>query len=170
MHKLTFGVCAVASVIVTTGSGMGMNIDGGPAETTPAAMAQAQTECREQPYSMLITVRNIKDAKGFITLDLHGDNPATFLKKGAKIGRVRVPSVKGETQACVPVAHPGLYAVGIYQDKNMNFALDKGLLGIPAEPYGVSNDPPIYFGPPKFQDSAVKVEGPLTPVTITLRN
>jgi len=137
---------------------------------TPEAMSQAQEECRTKPYSMLVTIRNVRDSKGIITVDLQGNNPAIFLKSGGRIGRVRVPAVKGGTQACLPVEHPGIYAVAIYQDKNVNFVLDKGFLGIPSEPYGVSNDPPIYFGPPKFADSAVEVHGPLTPVTITLRN
>lgn len=170
MRKLTFGVCLAVCLAVLTGSGMAKNLDGGPADVVPEAIAKAQAECRAQPYSMLITVRNIREAKGFLTMDIHGDDPATFLKKGTKIGRVRVWATKGETQACAPVPHPGLYGVGIYQDKNANFILDKGLFGIPAEPYGVSNDPPMHFGLPKFADSAVKVEGPLTPVTITLHN
>jgi uncharacterized protein (DUF2141 family) len=155
MRTLTFGLCLTASVAIFTSSVMAKNIDGGPADVLPEAIAKAQAECRAQPYSMLITVRNIRDAKGFLTIDIHGDDPATFLKKGAKIGRVRVMAAKGETQACAPVPHAGLYGVGIYQDKNMNFSLDKGLLGIPAEPYGVSNDPPMRFGLPKFAESAV---------------
>jgi len=170
MQRLTLGACLAAGMVILAGAGMAKNIDGGPADVTPEAMAKTQADCRAQPYSMLITVRNIRDAKGFFTIDLHGDNPATFLKTGAKIGRVRVPAAKGDIQACVPVPRPGTYGVGLYQDKNANFIFDKGLFGIPAEPYGVSNDPPIPLGPPKFKDSAVKVDHPLTPVTITLHN
>ena len=83
--------------------------------------------------------------------------------------RVRVPAVKGETKMCVPVAAPGTYAIAIYHDKNANRHFDKNFLGLPAEPYGVSNNPPINFGPPSLEDSAFKVEGPLTPMMIRLK-
>jgi len=169
MRAVKLGMLFAAAAVAAWGIGdtqAGIGED----EAVPNMMARRQAECRTQPYSMLITIRNIKDARGVLTLDLHGDDPATFLKKGSKIARIWVPAVKGQTEACVPVPGPGLYGVGLYQDKNVNFTFDKGLFGIPAEPYGVSNDPPIGFSAPSFEDSAVKVEGPLTPVRITLHN
>ena len=69
----------------------------------------------------------------------------------------------------MPVAAPGTYAIAIYHDKNANRHFDKNFLGLPAEPYGVSNNPPINFGPPSLEDSAFKVEGPLTPMMIRLK-
>jgi uncharacterized protein (DUF2141 family) len=140
------------------------------AEITPEAIAAIQNACREGPYSMLISVRNIKDPRGVITVDLHGDNPATWLKKGAKIGRFRVHAQKGEVEICIPLAKAGDYAVAVYQDKDLSFNMNKNFLGLPSEPYGVSNDPPMSFGPPNLKDSLVTVQGPLTPAKVTLHN
>jgi uncharacterized protein (DUF2141 family) len=138
-----------------------------PEDLLPETMAAAQESCRAQPFSVLVSIHRIKSDKGVLVLDLHKD-PATFLKKGGRIVRVWVPAVKGETQACVPVPEPGIYAVGLYQDKDMNLKFNKGFLGIPSEPYGVSTDPAMGLGPPDFDDSSFKVEGRYTPVTITL--
>ncbi len=140
----------------------------GPEDLAPEAMAQAQAACREQPFSVLVNVSKIKTDKGVLVLDLHRD-PDTFLTKGGRILRVRVPAVKGEAQACVPVPEPGIYAVGVYQDKNSDLKLNKGFLGIPTEPYGISNNPHIGFGPPSFESSSFKVEGPLTPIPVAMR-
>jgi uncharacterized protein (DUF2141 family) len=139
----------------------------GPEDLEPEAMAQAQKACRHQPFSVLVNLSRIRSDKGVLVLDLHRD-PATFLKKGGRIVRVWVPAVKGETQACVPVPEPGVYAVGVYQDKNSNLKFDKGFLGIPTEPYGVSNNPSIGFSAPSFEDSSFTVHGPLTPVPVAM--
>lgn len=148
-----------------TQAGAAVTVDGEDIE--PPAMAD--TPCHERPYSVLLTVQNVKDAKGLITADMHDDNPARWLKGGQHLVRVRVPAVKGETKMCIPVAKPGIYAIAIYHDKNGNRLFDKNFLGLPAEPYGISNNPPINFGPPSLEESAFKVEGPLVPITIRLK-
>jgi len=160
-------ICVWASVAVLSLIGTTAAMAEGPEDLVPEAMAQVQASCREQPLSVLISLSRIKSDKGVLVLDLHRD-PETFLKKGGRLVRVRIPAVKGETQACVPVPEPGVYAVGVYQDKNSNLKFDKGFLGIPTEPYGVSNNPPIGFSAPSFDSSSFKVEGPLTSIPVAM--
>ncbi|MHB1206221.1 MAG: DUF2141 domain-containing protein [Rhodospirillaceae bacterium] len=131
--------------------------------------AMAAMPCHERPFSVLLTVQNVKDGKGLITADVHDDNPDRWLKGGQHLVRVRVPAVKGETKMCVPLAAAGVYAIAIYHDKNANRRFDKNFLGLPSEPYGISNNPPINFGPPSLEESAFKVNGPLVPMTIRLK-
>jgi uncharacterized protein (DUF2141 family) len=124
--------------------------------------------CEQAPYSIAITVKNVKSAKGLITVDLHGDDPDSWLRKGARLHRVRVPTVQGETKVCMPVEKPGTYAFALYHDKDANRKLNKNWIGLPSEPYGVSNDPPIRMGPPSYKDAAIQVTGPLTAATVHL--
>src|SRR5882762_6702801 len=44
----------------------------------------------------------------------------------------------------------GVYAVAIYQDVNGNGKLDKGMFGIPSEPFAFSNNFRPKFGGPSF--------------------
>ena len=125
--------------------------------------------CETVPYSILVSVKNVKDAQGTITIDLHGDDPEQFLKSGAKLARVRIPAIPGDMNICVPVEHAGLYAIALYQDRDSDLKLDKTWIGLPSEPFGVSRDAPIRMGPPKWKDAVFEVSGPLTPVTVTLR-
>ncbi len=134
-----------------------------------AGPAFAEGACDGQPYSIMISVKNIKSDKGQITVDLHGDNPETSLKSGAKLARVRVPAQKGEMHICMPVEKPGIYAIALYHDRDSNEKLNKTWIGLPDEPYGVSRDAPARGGPPKYKDAAFEVTGPLTPMSITLR-
>lgn len=54
-----------------------------------------------------------------------------------------------------PVA--GRYAVLVVSDINSNNKLDTNLIGIPKEPVGVSRNPALRFGPPRFEDAAIDV-------------
>jgi len=113
-------------------------------------------------------VQSVREATGTITVDVHDDDPAKFLKSGGKLARIRVPAVKGETHFCIVVPHAGIYALAIYHDRNGNTKLDKTWIGLPGEPFGLSNNPPKRLAMPKHKDSAFEVKGPLTPVVIDL--
>lgn len=124
--------------------------------------------CDGRPFSMQLTVQNVKDARGTITVDVHDDDPEKFLKSGGKLARLRVPAVAGETQFCIAVPHAGIYALAVYHDRNANLKLDKTWIGLPSEPFGLSNNPPMRLAVPKLKDSAFAVDGPYTPVAIHL--
>lgn len=54
---------------------------------------------------------------------------------------------------------PGKYAIKAYHDINANGRLDTNFMGIPKEPYGFGNDAMGTFGPPSYEQAAVKVDG-----------
>ena len=45
----------------------------------------------------------------------------------------------------------GYYAVAVLHDKNSNGEMDTGLLGVPSEGFGFSNNPRMGFGAPSFE-------------------
>ena len=61
------------------------------------------------------------------------------------------------------------YAVAIYHDENSNKKFDT-FLSLPKEQYGFSNNAPVFFGTPNFEDAAVFVEqNKTTEIEIELR-
>jgi uncharacterized protein (DUF2141 family) len=119
--------------------------------TAPAASAAIQ-----------VTVENVRSSKGLITAVLYGDNPDTFLKKGARLDRIRVEAREGETVLCLHAPAAGRYTVALYHDENGNKALDQNFLGIPTEGYGFSNNPGFRFGKPTQKETLFTVEdGPV---------
>ena len=52
---------------------------------------------------------------------------------------------------------PGTYAVQAFHDANANLDLDRTFIGFPKEGVGFSNDAPMRFGPPTFDDAAINV-------------
>lgn len=141
-----------------------------PASAAPASGANQQAAaCGEQAGAIRVIVKNVRKDKGTITADLHGDKPEEFLKKKKKLLRVRVPARIGSVEMCLPVPAPGVFAIGIYHDVNGNKKFDKNFLGLPAEPYGVSNNPGLRLGAPKHEEARFTVGPDGTTVEITLR-
>ncbi len=65
---------------------------------------------------------------------------------------------------------PGVYAVGVIHDVNMNQQLDvKGPFQKPIEPFGMSRNPPISIRFPKWEAVSFKVEGK-TNIDIPMRH
>jgi len=57
----------------------------------------------------------------------------------------------------------GAYAATAFQDVNDNTKLDRGMFGIPSEPWAVSRDAKGRMGPPVFDDAKLEVtDKPLT--------
>lgn len=134
----------------------------------PADAPVHEGACDSQPFSMQITVQHVREATGTVTVDVHDDDPEKFLKSGGKLARIRVPAVEGETHFCIVVPKAGIYALAVYHDRNGNTKLDKTWIGLPGEPFGLSNNPPKRLAMPKHKDSAFEVAGPQTPVMIDL--
>lgn len=142
--------------------------DGPPAAPAPDEAPVKEGACDDKPYSIQVSVLNVREARGTITVDVHDDDPAKFLKSGGKLARIRVPAVEGETNFCIVLPKAGIYALAIYHDRNGNTKLDKTWIGLPSEPFGLSNNPPKRLAMPKHRDSAFEVNGPRTPVMIDL--
>ena len=61
---------------------------------------------------------------------------------------------------------PGEYALTVLHDENGNGKLDTNLLGMPKEGYGVSNNAFRRFGPPRFREAKITVNG--EPISVPL--
>lgn len=137
------------------------------AHADPAADA---AECLQGSFPIRVEVCDVRSNEGTITADLHDDVPDHFLKKGMKVLRVRVPATSGCTEMCIPAPAAGVYAIALYQDRNINERLDQDFIGLPIEPYGISNNPRIFLSPPSHEEAAFRVEEGGTDLRIKLRN
>ncbi|MEI6443926.1 MAG: DUF2141 domain-containing protein [Nostocales cyanobacterium ELA583] len=63
----------------------------------------------------------------------------------------------------------GSYAVALIHDANENGNLDTGSFGAPIEGFGFSNNPEVFTGPPKFNNSAVTVSKTNTDIKIKMK-
>lgn len=119
-----------------------------------------------QAADLTVNVAGLKNANGQVLVAMF-DRAAGFLKQP-----VRVAAVTAQ-QGTVNVSFTGLpagdYALNVFHDENANGKLDKNVIGMPTEPYGFSNDAAGNYGPPSFQDAAVRLADTGGSATITLR-
>lgn len=64
---------------------------------------------------------------------------------------------------------PGTWAVAVVHDENANGELDRGVLGIPSEAYGVSQNPSRGLGAPGFDQAALQLEPGEVDIIVKLR-
>lgn len=97
----------------------------------------------------IVEVNGIKIVKGTIMLALV-DKEELFLTDKQPLKALKLPVKDKSARFVIDSLAYGEYAVSVYQDENDNGKLDTRLFIIPKEPYGISNNAPSKYGPPKY--------------------
>lgn len=113
---------------------------------------EAADQCSMDIPQIRVTVNDVGSG-GILSVELY-DDPKHFLKKKGRKRRIRVPATEGQHTICFNHEEPGTYAVAAYHDKDGNRKINRRWNLMPAEPFGLSNNPEQHFGFPKFNDSA----------------
>jgi uncharacterized protein (DUF2141 family) len=113
-----------------------------------------------------IHVTGVDDDKGHVRVELC--TKQTFLT-GACPYSAAAPATAGETVVEVQ-APPGEYAVQAYHDDTDAGRVHRGVLGIPRERIGFSNDAPLRLHGPRWDDAAIEVGPDPRSVTLHLRH
>ncbi len=96
-----------------------------------------------------VTISNVRAAKGDLLVGLY-DSKRNFAKRPLRQSpKIRLTS-SGTVRATIPNVPPGTYAIVVLHDVNKNGKLDKSPVGMPKEPFGFSNNPPIPRGMPAY--------------------
>jgi uncharacterized protein (DUF2141 family) len=119
-------------------------------------VATATTICMEvQAADINVTVTNIQSTEGFVGCALFPATAAeTFPLDLTKATPQRAKSTDGVWRCTFPNLPAGSYAVSAAHDVNGNGKPDKNFVGIPTEPWAVSNNVRPTLRPPKFAEAA----------------
>lgn len=99
-----------------------------------------------------LTVNGLRSGNGMLRIALF-DNARDF-PNGQEILRRNVTAQAGTVTVLLDTLPTGTYAIALHHDENANGKMDMGLLGLPQEGYGFSNDAPVFLGAPPFSDAA----------------
>jgi len=89
-----------------------------------------------------------------LNVGLYNNDPDNFLFKKGRKRTVRIPATDEQHVVCMNLDQPGTYAVAVYHDTNADRKLKLRWNMMPAEPFGLSNNPENQTSFPKFSDSA----------------
>ncbi|MDT0685078.1 DUF2141 domain-containing protein [Autumnicola psychrophila] len=104
--------------------------------------------------SIEIEISKFESDKGSVFVALHNTEDS-FLKKAFLSEESEIKGDKVVLQfSDVP---DGIYAISLFHDEDGNREMNTNFIGMPKENYGVSNNAPANFGPPKWKDAKFEV-------------
>jgi uncharacterized protein (DUF2141 family) len=145
-------LAAVAGLGASLGAGSPALAEGDSSPAPPAGCTGPASKTW-----LKVIVEGVHSSNGQIAITLYGDDPSRFLVHHGAMYVGRVQAEAGTTNSCIFVPRPGVYVVAIYHDENGNGAFDRNSLGLPAEAYGFSNNPPTLLGLPSFRSVRLNV-------------
>lgn len=105
-----------------------------------------------------VTVDNVRNGNGLMAVTLYADEPRKFLVKHGSMYVGRVDATAGATRMCLFVPKPGVYALAVYHDEDSSRNLKRsGVLGLPEEGFGFSNNPPTVASIPSFRSVRLNI-------------
>ncbi|MDD4148996.1 MAG: DUF2141 domain-containing protein [Bacteroidales bacterium] len=111
-----------------------------------------------QQTSISINVSNIRNTKGTVKWAVFKD-ASKFNSKDGYADAGSVTAKKGNVVINTKNIPDGTYAISVYHDENNNSDVDFSFLGLPVEGFGFSQNPRIYFGPPKYKECTFTKKG-----------
>ena len=103
-----------------------------------------------QQASLTVNVSGFHSNEGKLKVGLY-NSEGNFLKEVYLSSESKINDLKASVVfKDLPV---GEYAVSIYHDENNSGELEKGMFGIPKEPFACSNNAKGKMGPPKYNDA-----------------
>jgi len=119
--------------------------------------------CTGAPNEIRIIVSGVKKDAGIVTADLFPNDEDGFLHRRGRIDQVTFAAKAPMTKFCIQAPEAGLFAMSAYHDLNANEKFDKTGIGLPAEPWGISNNPKVMFAPPPVEKALFEVGEGKTP-------
>jgi uncharacterized protein (DUF2141 family) len=115
-----------------------------PTQTLPCNPAEPNQ------VRLRVSVNGMRSTKGHIIVTIYPDDAAHFLDGAYRVARARASVTLPETQVCIVVPAPGVYAVALFHDDNDDGHFDTTLLGLPEKGFGFSRNPTLFVGPPSL--------------------
>ena len=159
--SLSLGAAALGGLL-SIGAAADVDRMAGVGEVTVASRAATISAA-----TVAVEIAGLRSADGVVRVAIF-DQPEDF-PRGRELTGQNVPAAEGSVTAVFPGLPPGRYAIAFYHDEDGNGEFDTNFIGLPMEGYGFSNDAPVVFGPPKFDDAAVEVSGRLARTTAKVR-
>ena len=119
--------------------------------------------------SITVQIIGLKEIKGMIGISLYNSKKG-FPGKHEQAYASAVKKVTSNTESALFEHLPyGTYAVSVMHDENSNGKLDTNFIGIPKEGVGVSNNPKIGMGGPKYNDSIFTLNSKELELTVAMK-
>jgi len=119
--------------------------------------------------AIVVNITGLRKPDGMLGVSLYNSGKG-FPGKHEEAYANQVKKITGTTEKVIFENVPyGTYAVSVFHDENNNGKLDKNFIGIPKEGVGVSNNPKIGMGGPKYEPCKFLLEVRQLDLTIAMK-
>ena len=112
--------------------------------------------------TLTVVVSNINKAEGSVMVAVLAGQEGFEDDSIAPAAALMRPAVSGEMTFIAADLAPGDYAIRVMHDVNGNGELDANFIGMPTEPWSMSNNAKGNFGPPTWKDVRFEIQGDTT--------
>jgi uncharacterized protein (DUF2141 family) len=125
---------------------------------SPAGLNSAGDSSKPSSRAIHVTIQGFKKKSGRCCVAAYLGSSHFNVPEYA-VAKATLDIVDGQAEWSMAIDPGSADTIGIsaYHDDNENSKLDKNSLGIPMELYGFSNNPKRGFGPPKYEETAIKL-------------
>ena len=116
---------------------------------------------------LVLHITDVRNDRGVVRIAVY-DRPDAF-PFGDAVTEAAPLAAEGIMTIQFQGLPPGRYAIAFYHDENLDHDFTRGLLGVPLEGFGFSNDAPVRLTAPSFAAAAITLEGPLLETTARMR-
>jgi uncharacterized protein (DUF2141 family) len=116
-------------------------------------MANANSQVTTCSISVVVT--GLKNTQGRLCLSLFDAAEGFPSQAERAIAKCHISAAEPNPRVIFDSLKPGQYAIAAFHDANGDGILNRGLMGIPKEGFGFSNNPKILVGAPSFKRAAI---------------
>lgn len=119
--------------------------------------------------TLVVQIEGLKSQNGTLLLAIY-NNKEDFPSNASKAYSKKVLKISNNVvQTELKNVPFGWYAIAVLHDENNNQSMDKNMIGIPKEGYGMSNNAHKSLGIPSWDDAKIRVENERCTARIRLK-
>lgn len=121
-----------------------------------------------QTHQLTVKTEHIQLVQGFLQMGLF-NHPEGFLEPGSEFRVAEVPVDSTSVLVIFDSLPEGIYGISLYHDLDSSATINKNFIGIPTEPWGISNDVWHLLSAPKWKEARFNLAADTT-IVIHLRD
>lgn len=118
---------------------------------------------------IIIEVEGLRNSNGNVRSHLYNSDKFFPTLSDSAFMRVIVPIENGKCTIVFEDIEYGEYAFTVHHDENLNVKMDRNILGLPTEGWGISNNPKVIFTLPSFETAKFKLDKKIIKLNVKMR-
>ena len=137
---------------------------------TPVPVLPPLESIKADTALLVVMVHGLEEDEGQISMTCRTNGPGWPTGEGAEYVRVvPVAGHRGMVEIQIDEVPTGIYAISLFHDVDADNDMDRSAIGLPLEPWGMSNNAMGMMSAPTFEQASFLVDSPKTVIQLDLR-